>query len=490
MKSAALRVLAGSVLLSAAAQPAVAGSSHRRLHSQHGGNRNHTDGHELDLVKKNKLVNRAGQCTFPEDAGLVAITPYSSNSGWAMSPDQECTAGSYCPFACPPGKLMNQWKLGTTYIYPESMYGGLYCDEDGAINKPFPSEEYCVEGMGNVKAVNNCGKTVSFCQTVLPGNENMLIPTAVDSTATLAVPGTSYWDATAAHYYINEPGYTTDEACGWGTSAKPIGNWAAYVAGANQDAMGNTYVKLGWNPIYTGDYSGVKPSFGIKIECDGDCVGQCSIDPSTDGFGGVNSLESSTGAGGADFCVVTVTSGSANIVVFNVDGSTGDKSSTSTSTAATSSSSSEAVPKETPTTTAALVVALNAKPTSSSSPPTTLSSSTSSENTTTETSTTHPSTTSSFTAPALSSSSHQASTKTANPTLSGGVFQETGGSSNRTISSAKATTLASTDSPSGITAVPEPAATTSKENHASDPRQNQAAFAGLVVAIVAAACLY
>ncbi|KAF3767806.1 hypothetical protein M406DRAFT_31870, partial [Cryphonectria parasitica EP155] len=257
-------------------------------------------------------------CAFPESEGLVAVTPGSSNAGWAMSPDQECTAGSYCPFACPPGQLMNQWKPGTTYVYPESMDGGLYCDEEGSISKPFPSEEYCVDGIGNVNAVNNCGDVVAFCQTVLPGNENMLIPTAVDSTAVLAVPGTSYWDETAAHFYVNPPGYSTDEACAWGTSAKPIGNWSPYVTGANQDSTGNTYVKLGWNPIYTDSFNGVLPTFGLKIECDGDCVGlPCSIDPSTDGFGGVTSEEAASGAGGADFCVVTVTSGSASVVVFN-----------------------------------------------------------------------------------------------------------------------------------------------------------------------------
>ena len=42
------------------------------------------------------------------------------------------------------------------------------------------------------------GGGVAFCQTVLPGNEAMLIPTLVQGTTTLAVPGTSYWCGTAA----------------------------------------------------------------------------------------------------------------------------------------------------------------------------------------------------------------------------------------------------------------------------------------------------
>jgi len=68
------------------------------------------------------------------------------------------------------------------------------------LSKPFPNNEYCVDGTKTVSAVNNAGSTVAFCQTVLPGNEAMLIPTAVDSSAVLAVPGTSYWCETAAQY--------------------------------------------------------------------------------------------------------------------------------------------------------------------------------------------------------------------------------------------------------------------------------------------------
>ena len=77
--------------------------------------------------------------------------------------------------------------------------GGLYCN-NGVAEKPFPSSPYCVDGTGTVNAVNNCGRVVTFCQTVLPGNEAMLIPTPVYSTAKLAVPDITYWDKTAAQY--------------------------------------------------------------------------------------------------------------------------------------------------------------------------------------------------------------------------------------------------------------------------------------------------
>lgn len=76
-------------------------------------------------------------------------------------------------------------------------YGGIYCD-DGTIDVPYKSSPWCVDGTGAVQAVNKAGSVVSFCQTILPGNEAMLIPTEVQDTAVLAVPDSSYWDGTSA----------------------------------------------------------------------------------------------------------------------------------------------------------------------------------------------------------------------------------------------------------------------------------------------------
>lgn len=65
-------------------------------------------------------------CPFPTDAGLVAVTPEFENAGWAMSPDQPCKTGMYCPYACPSGQLMNQWDpSATTYTYPQSQVCAL-----------------------------------------------------------------------------------------------------------------------------------------------------------------------------------------------------------------------------------------------------------------------------------------------------------------------------------------------------------------------------
>lgn len=242
-----------------------------------------------------------------------------------MSPDQTCSYGSWCPYACKPGQLMGQWDTKvTTYTYPGSQNGGLYCDDNGNLQKSNKNKDYCYDGAGTVSADNSAGSDVAFCQTVLPGNENMLIPTNVGSGSTevLAVPGPDYFASTAAHYYINAPGVSTQDACQWGEDSKAQGNWAPYVAGANQDSSGNTFVKIGWNPEYTGSksLSSSKPNFGIKITCDdGSCDGlPCSIDPSKNSVNEVSSSDSSSGAGGADYCVVTAKNGAkATIEIFS-----------------------------------------------------------------------------------------------------------------------------------------------------------------------------
>ena len=267
-------------------------------------------------------TKRSNTCQFPKNDGLVAITPNSKNAGWAMSPDQQCTPGSYCPYACPPGQLMAQWDLGSTsYTTSQSQNGGLYCNEDGTVSKPFSNKDYCVDGAGTVKVDNKAGDSIAFCQTVLPGNEAMLIPTEVDggSSQTLAVPDESYWASTAAHYYVNSLGVSADDGCVWGSQDKPQGNWSPYVAGTNMDGDGNTYAKIGWNPKYVESFTD-KPNFGLRITCDGgDCNGlDCEIDPSKNGVNEMNGADISE-ADGAKYCVVTAKNkSSVKIEVFSV----------------------------------------------------------------------------------------------------------------------------------------------------------------------------
>lgn len=327
-----------SVAIGTEANPQHAHASFSRRHMHHH--------HKKDT---GDLKKRSGQCQFPTDAGLIAVTPDAQNAGWAMSPDKPCKPGMYCPYACPPGELMAQWDPeATEYKYPDSMNGGLYCNDDGEIEKPFPDKPYCTKGAGTVESRSETGKSVAFCQTVLPGDEDMLIPTNVETNAVLAVPDPSYWASTAAHFFINPPGVPVEDGCIWGTKEKPHGNWSPYVAGANQDKNGDTFVTLGWNPIYIEPetpFREERPDFGVRIKCEGSCTGlPCEINPDKNDVNEITKPESSgnaPGAGGAHFCVVNVKKGGKAIVeVFNAGGS-GDESSGSSKSVADLGASKE-----------------------------------------------------------------------------------------------------------------------------------------------------
>ncbi|KAL8914766.1 MAG: hypothetical protein Q9171_000602 [Xanthocarpia ochracea] len=305
------------------------GLEHRHLHHKGRSASAIEAGHGYQ-VEVPAVEKRTGQCQFPEDAGLVPVSGLS-NGGWAMSPDECCEPGGYCPYACPPGQISMQWDPeATSYTYPQSMHGGLFCDKNGKIKKPFPDRPYCVDGTGNVGCRNKAPGNVAICQTVLPGNEAMLIPTDVQDSATLAIPGPEYWAGTAAHFYVNPPGVSPEEGCIWGSADKPHGNWSPYVLGGNTVESGETFIKLGWNPIYlepATPFRDEKPTFSIEIVCDGDgCNGlPCAIDPSQHG---VNELvgSRSVGAGGAASCVVTVPKGGSARYVVSECGSKGSGS--------------------------------------------------------------------------------------------------------------------------------------------------------------------
>ncbi|EXK32348.1 murein transglycosylase [Fusarium oxysporum f. sp. lycopersici 4287] len=490
-----------AALLGALSAPSmVAGKQHGHRHNGFEHLRQHLP------VQSSTLEKRGGQCQFPtDDPNMVAVTPDAKNAGWAMSPDQECKPGSYCPFACKPGMVMNQWDPDSTYEYPASMNGGLFCNKNGEIEKPFEGKPNCVSGTGSIEAVNKCGSKMSWCQTVLPGNEAMLIPTLVTSSATLAVPGSSYWCSTAAHFYINPPG-TGEEGCIWGTESEPIGNWSPYVAGANTESNGQTFVKIGWNPIWEDSALKSKlPDFGVEIQCpDGGCNGlPCRIDPAK-GEGNVGSSLSAKGAGGAAFCVVTVQKGStAQIVAFSSGkGSSGgddddDEEAESSTAEAEPSTTAEAkvTTSEEPVVSTTKEPSTTAEPTTSALPTTTSStsttttsvettssaetSSTTEQETSSDTTTEEP--TSTIFTSATSKTTKHKSTKKVYPTVKPGIFRENGTSTYSSSESEE--TAAATEVDSGA------APTQSKENEAGR-HQGNTAVAGLVVAFIAAACFF
>lgn len=283
-------------------------------------------------------------------------------------------------------------------------------------------------------------------------------------------------------FYINPPG-TGEEGCIWGDDSSPIGNWSPYVAGANTDGNGQTFVKLGWNPIFE-DSSLMKslPDFGVKIECpDGGCNGlPCQIDP-LDGAGLVDSLLGGTGAGGSNFCVVTVEKGkSANIVAFTAGGgsSGGDDE---------EEEEEAEIKKEEPESTS-VAPTTSEEPTTSSTSTTSTTSTTSEEpSTTSSTSTTTsstPSTTSSVETSTVSTPTSSSTSSRFTPTVKPGIFHE-----NHNETSSETGSGSSTDSDDASETSDDAPATTSDEEGEAGRRSGNTAVVGLVVAFVAAACI-
>lgn len=118
--------------------------AHERLEALHRRHRENRLAQRANESKENASLaargeggrggGNGGECAFPMDAGLVAVTPGSANAGWAMSPDQPCKPGSYCPYACPPGQVSMQWDpKATSYTYPQSMVSSSSVHEQSTL---------------------------------------------------------------------------------------------------------------------------------------------------------------------------------------------------------------------------------------------------------------------------------------------------------------------------------------------------------------------
>jgi hypothetical protein len=80
---------------------------------------------------------------------------------------------------------------------------------------------------------NKLSKNVAVCRTDYPGTESETVPVNAQpgSTANLTCPDADNyykWQGgkTSAQYYVNPAGVAVEDACTWGSSANPWGNWA------------------------------------------------------------------------------------------------------------------------------------------------------------------------------------------------------------------------------------------------------------------------
>ncbi|KAJ2744926.1 hypothetical protein GGI20_002576 [Coemansia sp. BCRC 34301] len=230
----------------------------------------------------NSFTTVAGAVRFPWNYGnadnVVPITPGSSNGGWAMSPNQQCRANAWCPYACAPGYYSAQWDpSAVSYNGRGSMNGGLFADAAGRLSKPFPEKPFCSPGMFNARVVNRLAQSVSACQTVYPGNEAMIIPSVAPAggSVSLNVVPSSYWLGTSSQFYVNLAGSSADQ-CIWGDNDRPIGNWAPYIFGAGQAKDGNTYISVQYNPLYASMGFKAADAYSVKIVC---TAGKCNFPP-------------------------------------------------------------------------------------------------------------------------------------------------------------------------------------------------------------------
>jgi len=128
----------------------------RHLHHAREAQTSKAEAGPLELRESSvEVEKRGGQCQFPSDAGLVAVTPGAKNAGWAMSPDQPCVPGTYCPYACPPGQMMAQWDpSATSYTYPQSMVCRVHLRDTCGKLTPRRTADYTATTAGTLRSLS------------------------------------------------------------------------------------------------------------------------------------------------------------------------------------------------------------------------------------------------------------------------------------------------------------------------------------------------
>jgi len=231
--------------------------------------------------------------TFPSDYGAVAVdwlglggwtgiqNPGSSIGGFAdiltvtestCDGSSCCSEGSYCSYACPAGYQKSQWptEQGST----GQSVGGIQCVNGKLrLTNPSLSSTLCMTGATEVTVLvkNELSQNVAVCRTDYPGTEGETVPlnTQAGSVSNLTCPNADNyynWEGshTSAQYYVNPAGVSVQDACQWGSSANPWGNYAPLNLGVGY-SNGAAWLSIFQNLPTTS----AKLDFTVTLEGDG-----------------------------------------------------------------------------------------------------------------------------------------------------------------------------------------------------------------------------
>ncbi|KUL87069.1 hypothetical protein ZTR_05719 [Talaromyces verruculosus] len=257
--------------------------------------------------------------TFPSDYGAVALD-YHGFGGWSgiqyptynsletlvenivtAVTGESCTEGAFCSYQCPEGYLKSQWP--STQGATGQSVGGIKCSGGKLVRTNTDYDTLCIPGVQALSVKNTLSETVCICRTDYPGTESETLPTCVNpgQTVALANPdGDTYyqWEgkSTSAQYYINPPGYLETQACIWGNSDKPLGNWAPMNLGLGYKG-GLTYASIFPNTPTT------DAVLGFNVRYDG-ASSECAWDANAKAY-----------TGGGNGCTVSIDKGSSATLV-------------------------------------------------------------------------------------------------------------------------------------------------------------------------------
>ncbi|KAI9717624.1 MAG: hypothetical protein M1812_004569 [Candelaria pacifica] len=257
---------------------------------------------------------------FPSDYGAINVD-WMKLGGWSgiqymngndvsstAIAGNTCTGDAMCSYACPPGYQKSQWPLDQPAS--QRSVGGLHC-QNGKLHLTNPglSKKLCIKGVGGVKIQNKLQTNSAVCRTDYPGTESETVPLDTQSGEThpLTCPdsGTyykaSYGDGhTSAQYYVNPAGVSVSDACKWGDSSKPWGNFAPVNLGVGK-RDGAIWASITQNSPTTN----AKLDFNVELQGDLSC--KCKYNSSQ----GLYEDDNGTNPNG---CTVKVMSGDVTFV--------------------------------------------------------------------------------------------------------------------------------------------------------------------------------